>query len=177
MFVFNLLKKDPRRRWSAEEALASNWISRYAPGSRGPTPAPSTNDLSLEDDSPIRTKLVSSMRDYVSYGTLRRIALMVVAYHQSPETLAVLRREFLEFDKVGVRCRGRCFSFFLPCYRSSEADGRCDSRVLSGKSTPLSLPGSWAILFIRQHAGSNSERARDGIEVRWTTAPPCHRSS
>lgn len=100
--MYNLLKRDPRRRWSAEEALASPWLACFAPSARGSTPPPSSTDSSSEEDLSIRTRLLSSMRDYGSYGTLRRIALMVVAYNQAPEKLVELRREFGEFDTV--RC-------------------------------------------------------------------------
>ncbi|CAM9324071.1 unnamed protein product [Laminaria digitata] len=42
--------------------------------------------------------MLSSMRDYRSYGALRRTALMVVAYNHKPERLRELRDEFAEFD-------------------------------------------------------------------------------
>lgn len=48
----------------------------------------------------IRTRMLTSMRDYKSYGSLRRIALMVVAYNQAPEKLRDLRKEFMEIDTV-----------------------------------------------------------------------------
>lgn len=48
----------------------------------------------------IRTRMLMSMRDYKSYGALRRTALMVVAYNQAPEKLRDLRNEFLEMDTV-----------------------------------------------------------------------------
>lgn len=90
-FVYNLLRRDPRSRWNAEQALASRWIQRFALGG---------GEATLPPDKPIRTRLVSSMRNYESYGVLRRIVLMVVAYFQSSEELGPLRREFVDFDTV-----------------------------------------------------------------------------
>ncbi|CAN0196786.1 unnamed protein product, partial [Ectocarpus sp. 4 AP-2014] len=210
-FCYNLLKFDPRRRWTVEEAIASPWIKRFAPG--GPDASPpatavarsprnvnassalsssnsrvvvaettpstiaSSSSTSLagtaaaaaaaaesptvpppdaarlaagatglppppsvaasssstaavgggsaeeaarqtgrgdgklqeeeEDDdalgempqeAPIFVRMLSSMRDYRSYGALRRTALMVVAYNQSPDKLRELRNEFVDFD-------------------------------------------------------------------------------
>ncbi|CAN0379092.1 unnamed protein product, partial [Ectocarpus fasciculatus] len=214
-FCYNLLKFDPRRRWTVEEAIASPWIKRFAPGggdasppataarSRSPRnvnassafsssnsrvvvaettpstiasssstslagtavaaaesptvpttdaarlaadaaglpPPPSTaassgssttaavgggsaeegarqagrgggesqkeEDEEDEDydalgempqEAPIHVRMLSSMRDYRSYGALRRTALMVVAYNQSPDKLRELRNEFVDFD-------------------------------------------------------------------------------
>ncbi|CAN0069763.1 unnamed protein product [Discosporangium mesarthrocarpum] len=39
------------------------------------------------------------MRDYTSYGALRKTGLMVVAYNLAPEKLKDLRTEFTSFDK------------------------------------------------------------------------------
>ncbi|CAM9510307.1 unnamed protein product [Ectocarpus sp. 13 AM-2016] len=218
-FCYNLLKLDPRRRWTVEEAIASPWIKRFAPGGPDASPpatavarsprnvnassaisssnsrvvveetTPSTIASSLstslagtaaasaaesptvpppdaarlaagaaglppppsvatsssstaavgggsaeeaarqtgtgdgksqeeeEDDdalgempqeAPISVRMLSSMRDYRSYGALRRTALMVVAYNQSPDKLRELRNEFVDFDteKNGKISRG-----------------------------------------------------------------------
>eukprot|EP00752_Nemacystus_decipiens_P008893 g7938.t1 len=220
-FCYNLLKFDPRRRWTVEEAIASPWIKRFAPGGPDGSPAPTTyatpaapaaaarsprnvsaspsqttaattpstiassssaslaataaaaaaaatatgagtarsdasadaarlgdtagapppangsaataagagglgagggedkasqrehgaegvtrvgdggaeGDLEeLPQEVPIQVRLLSSMRDYRSYGALRRTALMVVAYNQTPDKLRELRNEFVDFD-------------------------------------------------------------------------------
>ncbi|CAN0249034.1 unnamed protein product [Pylaiella littoralis] len=52
----------------------------------------------LPQEIPIHLRLLSSMRDYRSYGALRRTALMVVAYNQSADKLRELRNEFVDFD-------------------------------------------------------------------------------
>ena len=56
----------------------------------------------LPQEVPIQVRLLSSMRDYRSYGALRRTALMVVAYNQSPDKLRELRNEFVDFDTVSL---------------------------------------------------------------------------
>lgn len=208
-FCYNLLKFDPRRRWTVEEAIASPWIKRFAPGGPDasppatavvrsprnvnassafsssnsrvvaaeitpstiassssaslagtaaaaespPVPPPDAARLAagaarlppppsvaasssstaavgggsaeeaarqtgrgdgksqeeeeedgalgeMPQEAPISVRMLSSMRDYRSYGALRRTALMVVAYNQSPDKLRELRNEFVDFDTV-----------------------------------------------------------------------------
>ena len=57
----------------------------------------------VEEQPSLENRMLSSMRSYRSYGALRRVALMVVAYHQSPDKLTLLRNEFVEFDTVRPR--------------------------------------------------------------------------
>lgn len=172
--MYHLLKYDPRRRWTVEEAIASPWLRRFAPGGPDASPpysqattgglssssslagtaaaaagldaaesmAVDASSVSLvsalayretsataaiaaaagagegeggngvereegEGEGPmqpsIKARMLSSMRDYRSYGALRRTALMVVAYNQAPEKLRELRNEFVEFDTVSFR--------------------------------------------------------------------------
>lgn len=160
-FVWHLLKKVPALRWTAEQAINSDWIKTFAPtGSGGggygaisppPTSSSSTTSAATASSSSslpalawpsaelmpvgdnggeggpavgvegpdatpgasqqhhrrqqpsIRTRMVSSMRDYCKYGALRRTALMVVAYNQAPEKLRELRNEFSDFDTASDR--------------------------------------------------------------------------
>ncbi|CAM9928619.1 unnamed protein product, partial [Choristocarpus tenellus] len=156
MFVYNLLKFDPRKRWTCKEAINSAWLSRYAPdgvdgeaegvgsingestsggaantgvgggrnsrpgslqrriGGNGQTQSCGKGDEldDLPDSLPVLQgsvsgRVVSSMRDYTSYGFLRKAALMVVAYNLAPEKLKDLRAEFTAFDteKNGIISR------------------------------------------------------------------------
>ncbi|CAM9326735.1 unnamed protein product [Ascophyllum nodosum] len=128
-FVYNLLKYDPRRRWTVEQAIASSWLRRSELGQRSgsealapPSTSPPLDPHALQPSKPsnpamgtkvdepfdelppveeqpsLENRMLSSMRSYRSYGALRRVALMVVAYHQSPDKLTLLRNEFVEFD-------------------------------------------------------------------------------
>lgn len=182
--MYRLLKYDPRRRWTVEQAIASNWLHKYFPpppkriqqqqqlteGKSGPLPPlaepepnlveaakaiPDTTAESdpnpdskvvesksmdastavekggcsndgaarelenkealqgcgikeeeekqlqpIEKEPSLENRLLSSMRSYRSYGVFRRVALMVVAYHQTPSKLTDLRNEFVDFDTV-----------------------------------------------------------------------------
>lgn len=70
-----------------------------------PLPLPQQQSAEAEgepfrEEASIKVRMLSSMRDYRSYGALRRTALMVVAYNHKPERLRELRDEFAEFDTV-----------------------------------------------------------------------------
>lgn len=62
----------------------------------------------VEKEPSLENRLLSSMRSYRSYGVFRRVALMVVAYHQSPSKLTDLRNEFVDFDTVSDATKQKC---------------------------------------------------------------------
>ncbi|CAM9092808.1 unnamed protein product [Chrysoparadoxa australica] len=91
MFVYNLLKYDPRKRWTTEMALQSDWIKHCAE---------SIAEINSSRKKSINVKMVNSMKQYSSYGQLKKTALMVAAYHLAPAKLAGLREQFIEYDEA-----------------------------------------------------------------------------
>ena len=85
--VKNLLQKDPTKRWSAERALESPWFEKY----RQELDKTGAN---LEED------VIHSLTRFVSYGKMKKTALLVIAHHFSHlKDLAALKNIFLSLDK------------------------------------------------------------------------------
>ena len=85
-FIRCLLVRNPANRPSAEEALNLPWLK---------TARANTASFSIDQLDDILT----SLKAYASYGTLKRLALMVVAYKSTSEEIGFLRTSFVRFDK------------------------------------------------------------------------------
>lgn len=82
-FVFKLLTTDPTARPSAEEALRLPWINM-----------PRRVSVIVDRMEDIQ----ASIKAYSSYGTLKKLALMVVAHKSTNEEIGFLRKMFGAFD-------------------------------------------------------------------------------
>lgn len=82
-FVAKLLTVDPATRPSAEQALKLPWISM-----------PRKDSVITDRMEDIQ----ASIKAYSSYGTLKKLALMVVAHKSTSEEVGFLRKMFGAFD-------------------------------------------------------------------------------
>ena len=90
MFVKRCLTYDPNERPTAEEALKLAWMQK------------DFEDVSPELDS--MDKVQASLQNFAKYGTLKKLALMVIAHKSTSEEIGFLRKLFTKYDtwKNGV---------------------------------------------------------------------------
>lgn len=86
MFVKRCLTYDPRRRPSAEEALKMAWIQK------------DFDNLPPELDS--MDSVQAALQRFASYGTLKKLALMVIAHKSTSEEIGFLRKLFTKYDTL-----------------------------------------------------------------------------
>ncbi|KAL3935778.1 MAG: hypothetical protein SGBAC_008767 [Bacillariaceae sp.] len=83
-FICKALSKEPHERSSPKEALRLQWLKR------------------LHSDVPVSWLLMdnvsASIRSFATYGKLKKLALLVVAYKSTDEELGFLRKIFFKFD-------------------------------------------------------------------------------
>jgi len=84
--VRNLLVVHPEQRWSADAALQSAWFSRYHA------------EIQAQAGAEIDGTVMDALTRFVSYGRMKKAALMVVAHHSNHAQLADLRMAFLAID-------------------------------------------------------------------------------
>jgi Ca2+-binding EF-hand superfamily protein len=83
-FITSLLSVYPEKRPTAEKALQMTWLKRSKFG------APISYLL--------MDNVLASIRTFASYGRLKKLALLVVAYKSTDEELGFLRKIFGKFD-------------------------------------------------------------------------------
>lgn len=85
-FICKSLSTDVERRPSAKEALQLQWLKR------------------LHSNAPVSwilmDKVSASIRTFATYGKLKKLALLVVAYKSTDEELGFLRKIFNRFDST-----------------------------------------------------------------------------
>lgn len=86
MFVKRCLTFDPKRRPSADEALKMAWIQK------------DFENLPPELDS--MDSVQAAMQRFASYGTLKKLALMVIAHKSTSEEIGFLRKLFTKYDTL-----------------------------------------------------------------------------
>jgi calcium-dependent protein kinase len=86
-FVKSLLRRRPEKRPSADAALNLPWLLQDFNSSSG-----KLVDLDQLDD------IQAAMHAFGSYETLKKLALMVVAYKSTNEEIGFLRKTFSKFD-------------------------------------------------------------------------------
>jgi len=91
-FVYKLLKYDPSKRITAQEALNHVWITKWTNKSDE-----TLNEVKLNKVMSQRT--LNSMRTYSTFGPFKKTALMVLAYKIKPQQLSLIRKEFEKYDK------------------------------------------------------------------------------
>lgn len=104
-FCKKLLTVNPSLRWTAEEALASAWLSGV--NEEEVDQAQSTLDT--------ERAVILSMKRFASYPTLKRAALMIVSHNASSFQDAKLNHCFLTIDQsnLGYITRGDLCSFIM----------------------------------------------------------------
>lgn len=85
-FIAKMLVVDPKKRLSAEQALAHPWLRRA-------TPSPPSGPLLP------RSELVRALQQFSEFSTFRRLILEVCASNTAPADLAGLRETFESIDK------------------------------------------------------------------------------
>jgi serine/threonine protein kinase len=87
-FVMSLLRRRPEKRPSAQEALQqSAWLSRDVDNN-------SSNMAEMDRMDTIQ----ASIQAFAKYPTLKKLALLVVAYKSTSEEIGFLRKMFSKFD-------------------------------------------------------------------------------
>ena len=86
MFVKRCLTYDPKDRPTAEEALKLAWMQK------------DFDDLAPELDS--MDMVQAALHSFASYGTLKKLALMVIAHKSTSEEVGFLRKLFTKYDKL-----------------------------------------------------------------------------
>jgi len=84
--IRNLLKMNPRDRYTAEQALNHEWIKNKAPKAQG---------VSLQ------SSFVDNLRGFRSQNKLKKAALHVIAGQLSDDQIKALRETFMQLDKNG----------------------------------------------------------------------------
>ena len=83
-FITNALSKEAEKRPTAKEALQLQWLTR------------------LHSNVPVSWLLMdnvaASIRTFATYGKLKKLALLVIAYKSTDEELGFLRKIFDRFD-------------------------------------------------------------------------------
>lgn len=87
--IKKLLAKDPKDRFSAEQALHDVWIKDNAPGSSG---------------APMSKHLMSHLRGYRVQNKLKKAALHVIAGQLGDKQIQALREMFVRLDVNGDGC-------------------------------------------------------------------------
>eukprot|EP00520_Triparma_pacifica_P003563 CAMPEP_0118651952 /NCGR_PEP_ID=MMETSP0785-20121206/11057_1 /TAXON_ID=91992 /ORGANISM="Bolidomonas pacifica, Strain CCMP 1866" /LENGTH=509 /DNA_ID=CAMNT_0006544433 /DNA_START=26 /DNA_END=1551 /DNA_ORIENTATION=+ len=86
-FVRNLIEMDPKKRYSADQALESTWLKK---------------EFNIENRRPsvdMMEKVNSSLKSYSGKTKLQKMALMVVAHQSTTEEILELRKAFDQYDK------------------------------------------------------------------------------
>jgi calcium-dependent protein kinase len=103
--VQHLLVSEPQQRWTAEKALQSPWFKRYHAEIQAQAGAEIEASVMVRNCPPARllggqglTPGQDALTRFVSYGRMKKAALMVVAHHQNHAQLADLRTAFLAID-------------------------------------------------------------------------------
>ena len=86
MFVKRCLTYDPNERPTAEEALKLAWMQK------------NFDDVPPELDS--MDMVQASLQNFASYGTLKKLALMVIAHKSTSEEIGFLRKLFSKYDTL-----------------------------------------------------------------------------
>lgn len=90
-FCVKILDVDPESRPSAEGALRLPWIANNAFRDE---------EINVATDTDRMDSIQASIEAFTSYGTLKKLALMVVAYRSTSEELGFLKDMFERFDSV-----------------------------------------------------------------------------
>jgi serine/threonine protein kinase len=86
LFVKKCLTFDPNDRPTADEALHLTWMQK------------DFDNLAPELDSMDRVQ--ASMQSFASYGTLKKLALMVIAHKSTSDEIGFLRKLFTKYDTL-----------------------------------------------------------------------------
>jgi calcium-dependent protein kinase len=85
-FISSLLTLEPEERPSAEQALQLTWLKR--------------NNTNAPISYLLMDNVSASIRTFATYGKLKKLALLVVAYKSTDEELGFLRKIFDQFDST-----------------------------------------------------------------------------
>lgn len=86
MFVKRCLTYDPKERPTADEALKLAWMQK------------DFENLSPELDH--MDMIQAALQNFAKYGTLKKLALMVVAHKSTSEEIGFLRKLFTKYDTM-----------------------------------------------------------------------------
>lgn len=85
-FIRGLIEMDPKKRWSADQALESHWLQKEF-------------DLAQRRPSiDVMDNVASSLKSYSGKTKLQKMALMVVAHQSTTEEIVELRKAFDQYD-------------------------------------------------------------------------------
>jgi calcium-dependent protein kinase len=87
-FVERLLRVDPEERPTAEQALQYAWIDQ------------DFDDYGTAPDEDTMDNIQAAIQSFASYGKLKKLSLMVIAYKSTSEEIGFLRKMFGRFDKL-----------------------------------------------------------------------------
>eukprot|EP01084_Bolivina_argentea_P095475 171641_1 len=90
--VYNMLKFNPDKRWTLQQALESRWIKKYD----AEVCAMEESSLILQPN--VIPRIVESMRDYNTYSMFKKTILLVMAVRAEPFRMHVLSDAFIKFD-------------------------------------------------------------------------------
>lgn len=90
-FVQTLIQIDPNRRPTAHEALELNWLGEKLSFSQRGTALP---------DMATRDHVQATIQTFAEYGTLKKLALLVIAFRSSSEEVGFLKEYFNKFDTL-----------------------------------------------------------------------------
>jgi len=85
-FVRHLLVGNPKKRWTAQQALDSNWMQKF-------------RMVDKESTSSLELSVVASLSKFTTYSKLKRMAMMVIAHNQPSSHIVNLDRLFSNLDK------------------------------------------------------------------------------
>lgn len=94
-FVRRLIKRVPSERLTAQKALQHRWISDWMASEEPALSSTGGRGLLTRED---HDRIVASMKNFASYGKVKKIGLMLVAYRSPPEQTKAMRHAFSTYD-------------------------------------------------------------------------------
>jgi len=87
MFVKQCLTYDPKERPTADQALKLAWMQKDF----GDIAEPELHSMDL---------VQAALQNFASYGTLKKLALMVIAHKSTSDEIGFLRKLFTKYDTL-----------------------------------------------------------------------------
>jgi serine/threonine protein kinase len=85
-FVKGLIQMDPKKRWDADQALASGWMAKKF------------DIINRAPSEQVMTSAATSLKSYGQHAQLAKMALMVIAHQATSEDVMELRKVFDAYD-------------------------------------------------------------------------------
>ena len=155
-FVIQLLQVDPTLRPTGEQGLNLPWL--HTEDFWG-----STRNL---DTEAVMDNVQATLETFASYGRLKKLALLVIAYKSTSEEIGYLRKMFRKFDTTsdGDISLGD-FKTALTPYNYSEADLESMFNAIDIDGTGVIHYSEFLAASIEAHGSIDEERIAEAFDL------------